>query len=117
METLRFWLLLIALCSGMASADSVADDDDDGGDEYEHEYDYEEDHRRARHALERGEIMPLGELFESVTSIIPGEIVDIEFEKKDGVWVYEFYVVDNNGNLLEVLIDASTGSVLKIEGR
>ncbi|MDH3664023.1 MAG: PepSY domain-containing protein [Alphaproteobacteria bacterium] len=116
MGTLRLWLLLIALFCGMAPLGAVADDDD-GHDEYERDYEYEDDHRRARQAFERGEIMSLGALLENVDAIIPGEIIDVEFEKEDGIWVYEIYVVDKNGNLLEVFVDASTGSILKIEGR
>ena len=114
METLRFWLLLIALLSGMASLDAAADGDDD---DHEYEDAYEDDHRRARNAFERGEIMSLGAILENVDSIIPGEIIDVEFEKEDGIWVYEIYIVDKSGSLLEVLIDARTGSVLGIEGR
>ena len=61
--------------------------------------------------------MSLGAILENVDSVIPGEIIDVEFEKEDGIWVYEIYVVDKSGSLLEVLIDARTGSVLGIEGR
>lgn len=114
MKILRLWLVLLALIGAAASAVAIADDDDERNED--DGYDYEGDHERARRALERGEIRPLDELLQTVTSTIPGDIVDIEFENEDGVWVYEFYVIDRSGNLLEVFVDARSGDIIKIEG-
>lgn len=113
MKILRFWFLLLALFGAVVPAGAIANDRDEHDDDG---YDYEGDHERARQAFEQGEIRPLGELLQIVTSTIPGEIVDVEFEKEDGVWVYEFYLIDRDGTLLEVFVDAKTGDIMKIEG-
>jgi uncharacterized membrane protein YkoI len=46
---------------------------------------------------------------------IPGEVVGVEFEREHGRWVYEFKIIDSGGRLLEVYVDAKTGTVLSTE--
>ena len=76
----------------------------------------EHDHERARRALERGEIRPLSEILASVRARIPGEVVKVEIEREDGVWVYELKIVAKDGRFLEVYVDAKTARIIKIEG-
>lgn len=103
---------LFGLALAFASVSSDAGDARDctaGG------YNDEHDHDRARHALECGEVMPLADVLEAVRPHISGEIVETEFEKEDGLWVYELKYIDARGRLVEIYVDARTGRILKTE--
>lgn len=73
------------------------------------------DHDRARAALERGEVLPLAEILATVTAQVPGEVVEVELEREHGAWVYELKVISPDGRMLEVLVDATAGRLLKQE--
>lgn len=75
------------------------------------------DHDRARHAVERGEALPLAEILQRVRDELGGEIVGIDFEREDGRWVYEFRVIAPSGWLGEVCVDAASGAVIRRENR
>jgi uncharacterized membrane protein YkoI len=73
------------------------------------------DHDEVRRAVERGEIRPLTEILAATRGKLPGEIAGIEIEQKDGRWVYEFRVVDRQGRLFEVYVDARTAGIERIK--
>lgn len=79
------------------------------------------DHERARHALARGEARPIAEILHAVASEIPGEVIEVEFERKrlghEGakIWIYELKIIASDGRLLEVLVDAATARILEVE--
>jgi len=75
----------------------------------------ERDQVRARRALEQGEVRPFAEILKIVGSRIDGEIVETEFEKEDGVWVYEIKYITNSGRMKEIYVDALSGRIIKIE--
>lgn len=70
------------------------------------------DHDRARRAVERGEALPLREVLARLGDELPGRVVEIEFDREDGRWVYELKVIDAAGRLLEVYVDARTARIL-----
>lgn len=70
------------------------------------------DHDRARRAVERGEALPLREVLARLGDGLPGRVVEIEFDREDGRWVYELKVIDAAGRLLEVYVDARTARIL-----
>ena len=76
-----------------------------------------EDHERARRALERGEIQSLDKVMAAVRDRINGEVVGVELERDDGVWIYEFKVLRDDGRVIEIKIDAATARILKHGGR
>lgn len=76
-----------------------------------------EDHERARAARESGDIMPLEEILPGVERRFPGEIVKVELEREDGRWIYEIKLIDRDGRLVQLEIDARDGAVLDMEGR
>jgi uncharacterized membrane protein YkoI len=82
----------------------------------ESEYDERHDHDRAREAVEHGEALPLDAVLAAVEKKVVGEVVGIEFEKNEGLWVYEFKVVDSAGHVIEVLADAKTAAIIRVEG-
>lgn len=77
----------------------------------------DKDHDRAHRALSAGEIAPLSEVLGAVRDRVAGDVVDIELEREDGVWVYEVKLIDGRGRLLELYVDARTKRIRKIEGQ
>jgi len=73
------------------------------------------DHDAVRQAVERGEIRSLAEILAAVRGQLPGEVVGVEVEHKNGRWLYEFKVVDHNGRLFEVYVDARTAAIERIK--
>jgi uncharacterized membrane protein YkoI len=103
-------VMLFGLAFAMAPG-NAADDGCKTG-----EYDSEHDHERARRALECGEVMPLADVLAAVRPHISGKIIETEFEREDGIWVYEMKYIDRQGHLVEIYVDARTGRILKTEG-
>jgi uncharacterized membrane protein YkoI len=75
----------------------------------------QDDHVPAREALKRGEILPLSRILAVVATRVPGDVIDVELERKKGVWRYEVKVLTPSGVVKEVKLDARTAAVLKIE--
>lgn len=79
--------------------------------------DGDDDHERARQALEGGEILPLQTLIKGLERDYPGQILEVELEREDGLWVYEIKLIRHSGALVKLELDARNGTLLKIEGR
>ncbi len=75
------------------------------------------DHDRARRALEAGEILPLGTIIHRLERTYPGQIIEVELERDDGVWVYEIKLLRDNGSLLKLKVDARDAALLGVKGR
>lgn len=73
----------------------------------------DDDHDRAREALARGEIMPLSRILAVVEREVGGRVIEIDFDRDDGRYVYDIEVVSSDGRLVELKIDAATGAVLE----
>ena len=69
------------------------------------------DHDVARQAVERGEIKSLAEILQTVRDKLPGEVAGVKIERKGGWLVYELRIVDAQGHLLKVHVDAATGEI------
>ncbi len=66
---------------------------------------------QVREAVERGEIRSLADILVTIRGKLPGDVVGVEVEHKNGRWLYEFRVVDTNGRLFEVYVDARTATI------
>ncbi len=97
LSALAVAVFLLGAGSGPASADS--------------------DHDAARRAVERGEIRPLNEILTALRERVPGQVVDVELESEDGIWVYEIKVLDPGGRRTKIYVDARTGEILKSKSR
>jgi len=78
--------------------------------------DWEDDqlsHDRARRALERGEILPFTAVLQILRSKVRGDIVAIEYEYEFERWVYEFKIIDAQGRLRKIHIDAAVGTFIE----
>lgn len=70
------------------------------------------DHDQARRALEAGEVMPLRALLEKVERDYPGQVLEVELDREDTLWVYEITVLRTGGKLIRLKLDGKTGGVL-----
>ena len=70
------------------------------------------DHDRARQALEAGEILPLQTILQRVERAHPGQIMEVELERKAEGWYYEIKQLRKGGVLVKLKVDARDGSVI-----
>jgi uncharacterized membrane protein YkoI len=75
------------------------------------------DHDRARAALLAGEVRPLAQVLAQVARTHPGQVLEVELEREDGRWVYELKLLQSNGRLLKLEVDARDGQVLRERGK
>lgn len=66
-------------------------------------------------AFKGGEIRPLPEVLAVARQKLPGEVVKVELEREDGIWVYEIKILTPSGKRREIEIDARTLAVIKID--
>ena len=69
------------------------------------------DHDAARRAVKAGEIRPLMDILNEIRGKLPGEIIGVEIEQKNGRWVYEFRAIDGKGRLFEINVDERSGEI------
>jgi uncharacterized membrane protein YkoI len=109
MEQLRRWrgfILALALVGAVVSSPASANDETVAA------AGSTRDHDEAERARERGEIRPLEEIMPILRQRHGGEVAQIELEHVQGVWIYEFKLIDAAGRLVAVSIDAKTGAVV-----
>jgi uncharacterized membrane protein YkoI len=70
------------------------------------------DHERARAAVQAGEVLPLPELLQRLQRSHPGQVLELELEREDGRWIYELKLLQADGQLRKLELDAATGQVL-----
>jgi len=76
----------------------------------------DDDQDRAREAFEHHRILPLAEILAAVSARYGSNIVDIEFEDHGAVPVYEFEIIDDTGQLIEIVVNAVNGAFFGDEG-
>jgi uncharacterized membrane protein YkoI len=76
-----------------------------------------DDRRRdeVRRAVEAGEIRSLADILNAVRAKLPGEVAGVEIEQKQGRWRYEFRVIDAQGRVFEVYVDARNGDIERVK--
>jgi uncharacterized membrane protein YkoI len=93
---LRFMLFGIASAAVLPTAAALAESHDQDA---------------ARQAVESGEIRPLADILAAARGKLPGEVIGVEIETKNGRWIYEFRVLNGKGRLFEVYVDARSGAI------
>lgn len=89
------------------------------------------DHDRARAAVQAGEVLPLPALLQRLQRTHPGTVLELELElegavderaidgltpgRKPGRWLYEVKLLQADGRLLKLEVDAATAEVLKVK--
>ena len=95
----RLSLLCLALATGSVLAGSKSD------------------HERARAAVQAGEVMPLPALLDKLQRSHPGRVLELELEREAGTWIYEVRLLQADGQLLKLKLDARTARVLSTKLR
>lgn len=72
------------------------------------------DHDLARQALEQGRVLPLRTVLDKVERDYQGQVLKIEFEHEDGRFIYEIRLLQRDGHLAKLDVDAASGEVLRI---
>lgn len=75
------------------------------------------DHERARAAVEAGQVMPLPALLERLQRTHPGQVLELELELEGGQWIYEVKLLQADGQLLKLELDAASAQVLQVKRR
>lgn len=75
------------------------------------------DHERARAAVAAGDILPLARVLDKVSATHPGEVLEVELEREDGLWVYELRLLTPRGELMKLEVDARDARVLRVRPR
>ncbi|WP_416401005.1 PepSY domain-containing protein [Alicycliphilus denitrificans] len=75
----------------------------------------EGDHELAREALRQGQVLPLRQVLDKVEREYQGQVLKIEFERDDGRYVYEIRLLQKDGRMAKLKVDAVDGRVLKIK--
>lgn len=73
------------------------------------------DYIEAQRLLESGKILPLDDILVIVKKAVPGKLLEIELETKDSQIIYEVEILDANGVVKEVYINASSGEIISTE--
>lgn len=77
----------------------------------------ERDYELARQALEQGQVLPLRSVLEKVERDYQGQVLKIEFERDDGRFVYKIRLLQGDGRMAKLKVDAVDGRVLGIQRR
>ncbi|MFA5522297.1 MAG: PepSY domain-containing protein [Castellaniella sp.] len=75
------------------------------------------DYEFAHQALQQGRMLSLRAVLDRVTAEYAGEPVKIEFERDDGIYLYEIKLIQPSGTLLKLEVDAITGELIKLKRR
>lgn len=60
-------------------------------------------------------MLPLPTLLEQLQRTHPGQVLELKLERDDGRWIYEVRLLQANGQLLKLELDAGTGQVLQVK--
>lgn len=71
------------------------------------------DHEEARKLLEAGEIAPLEKIIANLRKEGKGTLLEAELDVRQGRYVYEVEVLDENGRVWEYLFDAATAELIR----
>lgn len=81
----------------------------------------DQDHERARQAVQAGQVMPLPALLDKLALTHPGQVLEVELERERyndrETWVYEIKLLQPDGQLIKLELDAKTAEVLRSKMR
>jgi len=75
-----------------------------------------DDQERARAALAAGEIRPLSEILAEIERRYIGRVIEVELDRENGRWVYDFKLLPPSGRIFELEVDAATATLLNSKG-
>lgn len=75
------------------------------------------DQDRALQAVQSAEILPLRTVLERLEKELPGQVLEVELERKQAQWVYEVKLLQRDGRRVKLLLDARDASILQRKSR
>ena len=69
-------------------------------------------HELARQALEEGRVLPLRTVLEKIERDYQGQALKVEFEQDDGRFLYKIRLLQSDGRMVKLKVDAVDGKVL-----
>ncbi|WP_322998893.1 PepSY domain-containing protein [Castellaniella sp.] len=85
-------------------------------------HDHDRDREKAERLQAAGEVLPLQDVLARVAKDYPGQVLKVEFDEDDGDcqhsgtctdrWVYKLKILQDQGRLVKIKVDARTGQVL-----
>lgn len=75
------------------------------------------DHERALQAVQSGQVLPLAKVLALVEREHPGQVLEVELESQGQGWLYEIKLLQADGRLSKLKVDARTGEILKRKTR
>lgn len=75
------------------------------------------DHERALQAVQSGQVLPLAKVLTLIEKAHPGQVLEVELEHEKQQWQYEIKLLQPDGRLMKLQVDARTGEVLKRQTR
>ena len=70
---------------------------------------------QARQALEQGRVLPLRQVLDKIEREQRGQVLKIEFEHDDGRYIYEIRLLQADGRMAKLKVDAVDGKLLSIK--
>lgn len=75
-----------------------------------------DDHEEALRAVARGELRPLSEILALIEQEFGGRVLEVDLDRtKAGALIYEIEILMENGRVLELEYDGSTGKRLSVK--
>lgn len=71
-----------------------------------------DDHGEVRELVRQGEILPLQSIVERAVGEQTGQLLEVELEREDDIWVYELELLRDDGRVYKLYYDARTGEHL-----
>ncbi|HEX4916702.1 MAG TPA: PepSY domain-containing protein [Limnobacter sp.] len=73
------------------------------------------DGERIRQLQRTGQILPLEQILRKAREVHPGRVLDVDLDKNHGRYIYEIELLDPQGRVWEMELDARTGQLLDLE--
>lgn len=70
---------------------------------------------QARRLVSEGKILPLEQILAGIRQFRPGQILEVEFDEKHHQMIYEIEMLDVQGTVWELEVDAVTGEIIEQE--
>jgi len=70
---------------------------------------------RALKLRQQGLILPLEKILQAAQKAHPGRVVEVELQREHKKYIYEVELVDNNGQVWELKLDAASARLIESE--
>jgi uncharacterized membrane protein YkoI len=71
------------------------------------------DHDEIKQLRDSGRILPMGRVMASAQGVQPGQLIEAELEREDGLYLYEIKILAADGRLHKLCLDAATGALVQ----